>query len=263
MDQKLVTGLKQIGFTEYEAKVYLALLVDHPATGYQVSKDSGVPRSMAYETLSRLSSKGDVLESIEGRSTFYSPVPPQVLLDRYQENQQQLLEEMRAGLDQYAAALDLERAWSLSGKQSTMAYASQMIREAQEELFLVLTDDALEKLHQDLMDADQRGISLNILLTGRAELSFGNTAQHPPAESQIQELHHTLLIVQDDRAVLVTGSDQSQLTTITNNQNLVLIARQFIWMELFAQRIASRLTPAEIEKLDPEDQRILSSHSAE
>lgn len=263
MDKQLVTGLTQIGFTEYEAKVYLALLVDHPATGYQISKDSGVPRSMTYETLSRLSSKGAVLESIEGRSTFYSPVPPQVLLDRYQENQQRLLGKMRAGLEQYITALDQERAWSLSGNQSTMAFASQMLREAQNELFLVLTDDALEQLHQDLKEADQRGITLNILLTGRAELGFGNTAQHPPAESQIQELDNTLLIVQDDQAVLVTGSDQSQLTTITNNRNLVLIARQFIWMELFAQRIASRLTPAEIEKLDPEDQKIISSHTAE
>ncbi|MDW8233947.1 MAG: helix-turn-helix domain-containing protein, partial [Roseiflexaceae bacterium] len=28
--------LTALGFTEYEAKVYLALLQEHPATGYQI-----------------------------------------------------------------------------------------------------------------------------------------------------------------------------------------------------------------------------------
>lgn len=46
--------LTRIGFTEYEAKVYLALLRENPATGYQLSKSSGVPRSMVYEALGRL-----------------------------------------------------------------------------------------------------------------------------------------------------------------------------------------------------------------
>ncbi|MCZ7670869.1 MAG: helix-turn-helix domain-containing protein [Chloroflexi bacterium] len=54
----LRTALNKIGFTEYEAKVYLALLREHPATGYQLSKESGVPRSMVYEALKRLHNRG-------------------------------------------------------------------------------------------------------------------------------------------------------------------------------------------------------------
>ena len=46
--------LAAIGFTEYEAKVYLALLEENPSTGYQLSKLSGVPRSMVYDALRRL-----------------------------------------------------------------------------------------------------------------------------------------------------------------------------------------------------------------
>jgi hypothetical protein len=49
--------------------------------------------------------------------------------------------------------------------------------------------------------------------------------------------------------------------TITRNKNLVLITRQFIWMELFTQRINERLTPAMLDLLDETDQRILSSYS--
>jgi sugar-specific transcriptional regulator TrmB len=33
----ILTGLAAAGFTEYEARVYMALLRDYPATGYQIS----------------------------------------------------------------------------------------------------------------------------------------------------------------------------------------------------------------------------------
>jgi hypothetical protein len=65
----LLNDLNAIGFTEYEAKVYLALLKEHPSTGYQISKMAGIPRSMVYEALGRL----DVPPNAAGCSTG-SPV---------------------------------------------------------------------------------------------------------------------------------------------------------------------------------------------
>ncbi|MEI2690522.1 MAG: helix-turn-helix domain-containing protein [Anaerolineae bacterium] len=59
----LLAKLAELGFTEYEAKVYLALLDDYPASGYQISKTAGVPRSMVYEALGRLKLRGAVLET--------------------------------------------------------------------------------------------------------------------------------------------------------------------------------------------------------
>jgi len=38
--------LVKIGFSEYEAKAYVALLRESPVTGYELSMLSGVPRSM-------------------------------------------------------------------------------------------------------------------------------------------------------------------------------------------------------------------------
>ena len=72
----LLSNLVAAGFSEYEAKVYLALLSEHPATGYQISKSSGVPRSMVYEALGRLHNRGAVLKSEENRATLYRPLPP-------------------------------------------------------------------------------------------------------------------------------------------------------------------------------------------
>jgi sugar-specific transcriptional regulator TrmB len=54
----LIAELLKIGLTVYEARVYLELLHTSPATGYQLSKNAGIPRSMVYEALGRLTARG-------------------------------------------------------------------------------------------------------------------------------------------------------------------------------------------------------------
>ena len=45
----LVEKLKDIGFNSYEAKVYIALLKKHPATGYEISKIANIPQARTYD----------------------------------------------------------------------------------------------------------------------------------------------------------------------------------------------------------------------
>ena len=95
---ELLSSLVSLGLTEYEAKVYLALLKGSPANGYQLSKRTGVPRSMIYEALGRLHTRGAVLKSGDERSTLYRPVPPDDLLDRYKRENEQLIDNSREQL---------------------------------------------------------------------------------------------------------------------------------------------------------------------
>jgi sugar-specific transcriptional regulator TrmB len=252
----LLESLAAAGFTEYEAKTYLALLREHPATGYQLSKKSGVPRSMVYEALGRLHARGAVLETSDGRATQYRPLPPDVLLDQHEQEHRRLMSGLREGLGKLYAARDDDRVWSISRRRSVLSYAAQMVRQAQDEVYLVLTDPDVEALYQHIREACDRGVSASSLLIGNAELDCGRTARHSPVESELQELTGTLMVVVDGREVLIARSDTETTATITRNSNLVLIARQFVWMELFAQRIYSRLGPDLLERLDPEDMRI-------
>jgi Cd2+/Zn2+-exporting ATPase len=254
------TMLTRIGFTEYEAKVYLALLPENPATGYQISKKSGVPRSMVYETLSRLSTRGAVLESVEERATLYTPLPPDLLMDHYEAEQRRMTENLREGLQKLYEATDEERVWSITGRPSTLAYASRMIGEAQQEIHLVLADDDLEVLYPEIVKASERGVSISTLLTGQAVLDYGRVAYHPPLESELQELTNTLVVVTDHhQALIASESEIGTTTTITGSRNLVLMARQFVWMELFAQRVLDKMGTDFLDQLEPEDRKILLS----
>ena len=92
---ELLNELTRIGFTEYEAKVYLALLEEHPATGYQLSKSAGIPRSMVYEALGRLECRGAVYKSEEEKSSLYRPVPPDELLELHLRRTERNLGRLR------------------------------------------------------------------------------------------------------------------------------------------------------------------------
>ena len=73
--------LQELGFTEYEARAYHALLQYHPVSGYELAKVSGIPRANIYVVLQKLEERGAVIRAEDGDSTRYLPVAPDELLD--------------------------------------------------------------------------------------------------------------------------------------------------------------------------------------
>jgi HTH-type transcriptional regulator, sugar sensing transcriptional regulator len=256
-----IRELLAIGFTEYEARVYVALLRESPASGYQVSKQAGVPRSMVYEALGRLEVRGAVLKTADRRATLYRPVPPDILMDRYDQEHRDRLQNLRGSLRALFASPPEDHVWSIRGRSSVMSYAVQMIEDAGREAMLVLTDDAVEHLGDCLAGADRRGVAVRAVLTGSSGLPVGQTVRHPPLESELQNVTRLLVVVTDDRQVLIADLDTEATATITSNPNLVMIARQFIWMELFTQRVHARIGSDLLARLEPQDRQILEGYA--
>ncbi|MBI5667877.1 MAG: TrmB family transcriptional regulator [Chloroflexi bacterium] len=255
----LAASLMQIGFTEYEAKIYLELLRDSPATGYQLSKNAGIPRSMVYEALGRLHNRGAVLETRDERATLYRPLPPDVLLNEHEREYQSLVQGLRDGLRQRYTTEDEDHLWSISGRRAVLSYANQMINGADSEVLLVLADADLDDLRPAILKACDRKLAVSALLTGSGELNCGQVAYHPPLESELQNLTQALMVIVDQREALIANTQLETRATITRNPNLVLIARQFVWMELFTQRIYHQLGDELLARLSLEDQQIFTS----
>ncbi len=260
MMRELVEQLTQTGFTEYDARIYLALLGDHPATGYQVSKQSGVPRSMAYASLARLAGRGAVLKSTRGKATTYRPLPPEVLLAQLKDQHTTRIRKLEEGLGQLYAPKTRDALWSIDGRQPILAYALGMLQSARSELMLVLPDRDITELRAALVEAHDREVELSMLLTGSIQLDFGQVAYHPQHESELQKLTDSLVVIVDEREVLIASGDPLR-ATVTTNENLVLIARQFIWMELFAQRVYAQIGSDLIDRLEGQDRQVLEIYA--
>lgn len=257
----LLGDLEAIGFTEYEARVYLALLRENPTTGYQLSKKAGIPRSMVYEALGRLDARGAVLKAGGERVTLYRPLPPEVLLDRFDSERSVLSGNLRIGLRELYTSTEEEHFWSIQGRRSALSYAGKMLQESKAEALLLLADSELEPLRAEIDSAAGRGVTISAVLTGEAGLDHGHFVRHPRRESELQELTNTLVVVTDTHEALIADSRPEMTATITRNRNLVLIARQFVWMELFAQRVYTHLGADVLSRLEPDDRRLLESFS--
>ena len=109
----VLEAMARLGFTEYEAKTYLSLLKNSPATGYQISKNTGIPRSMVYEALGRLSNKDAVMSLPQGDTTRYAPVPANVLLDGLRHKYEDALDVAQsANIEQTDPLMDRSGTWT-------------------------------------------------------------------------------------------------------------------------------------------------------
>lgn len=70
-------------------------------------------------------------------AAVYRPLPPELLLERHHENHMLLMDKLRDGLVKLYTAPTEARVWSLSGRRSIVAYAAQMIQQAEREVYLV------------------------------------------------------------------------------------------------------------------------------
>lgn len=94
MDKKMVSDLEQLGLTEGESKVYLALITIGSSSVGKIVKESGVAYSNIYEILNRLIEKGIASFIIKGKTKYFQPISPSNLLD-YLDRKQKDIENQK------------------------------------------------------------------------------------------------------------------------------------------------------------------------
>jgi sugar-specific transcriptional regulator TrmB len=84
MDTELISRLKNLGFTENEAKIYVGLLSLNEATAREIHEFTRVPRPKIYSVLGRMVKKGYV-EAKGGTPAYFKSVDPEQLAERLRE----------------------------------------------------------------------------------------------------------------------------------------------------------------------------------
>lgn len=114
MDTKL---LHEIGLSEGEIKVYLALLkLGQTKTGL-LSKEAQVSSSKVYKILDRLEKKGLAGHIIQGQVSYFKAMPPSSIIDYIEEKESKIKEEK----DNFSKLLpQLENIESIKKSQATL-----------------------------------------------------------------------------------------------------------------------------------------------
>jgi sugar-specific transcriptional regulator TrmB len=197
---ELVERLQALGFSQYEARAYCALLQKSPANGHEVAKTAGIPTSKVYETLERLHHKGAVLVQ-RSEPTLWAPVPHRDLVATLRQRMESTFSAVEQGLAQLGHEQDTKLTWSLSGHGHVVDSMRAAIDRAHEQVAAAVPTAALEELAPALRRAAERGVDLDLVAGDGADLDL-------PAGEHVRVRRRTDPAADGDRLGVVVGDGE-------------------------------------------------------
>jgi len=269
MPSNPVDRLTRIGFSEYEAKAYIALLRKSPVSGYELSKVSGVPRSMIYEVLGKLTTRGAAMTLRKEESTKYAPVPAAEFLDQLQREHEALIASLKEDLAVLNSVSDLDYIWNIEGHDNIIAKAREMIGQAKSRIYLALLPLTYPVLRPVLEKAIGQGVRVVLYTTSPLDLPDARVVvTHVSEETLGQAKGLGMVLVVDGEEVLIgerLGATQARASW-TSSPLLVFIAEHHLRTDLYLPEILALLGDRALDLIQEEDRelfaRALESHIA-
>lgn len=202
-DGGCVEDLQSLGFTGYEARVYMALLQHQPATAYEVSKQTGLARANVYNALERLAMKLAV-QPVNENPVRYVSVDPKLLLDRIASNTTSRCNDLVSKLSATKAVETTEFVWTLTGDDNIHAKMANMIDKSRKHIWVKAAHHLLSPHIGDLKVAAERGIKVLIILFGE------------PAQVSFYEFSPTVKIYLHESSGMMVGMSNRLLTLTTD-----------------------------------------------
>lgn len=229
LEEREVTALRRLGLTEYESRIYLALIKLGPKKASEVSFFGQVPRTKAYGAIRELQRKG-LLNIIPGNPELYAPSPPaEVLmplmakLNRDVKNSEDVVQGLALTYEssrflKREAPKEVSEFWQMEGRQNVLNKLTQVFSDARKSVNYSTSASGLiraYKVHSDVLEkAKRQGATVRVL----APISPDNSAV---AEQfceiiELREIDKPLganFVSVDARELIVTESKPDDLRT--------------------------------------------------
>ncbi|WP_079505059.1 TrmB family transcriptional regulator [Mesobacillus jeotgali] len=243
MKETILETLKNLNFTEYEAKAYLTLLEDSPLTGYAVAKNSGVPRSKIYEVLENLTIRGDILVS-PGNTPQYTPVPAKELIKNRRKKAEENFELAEKSLAEFERSEnDRGNIWNIMGRSEILDKVKDCIVSAKKRILLEIWKEEFEELESELRHAAKRGVTVTIITYGKIVSDFANVYHHYMGDKITEEYGGRWIVISGDDSEVVAGivslSEDSRAAW-TMHVGLVMPITEFVIHDLYLMEIMEK-----------------------
>lgn len=240
----LVGDLKRLGFTEYEARVYVQLLRQSPATAYEISKNGGVPRPNAYNALEALAQRGAVLPVSEN-PTKYVAADPRDLLKTIARQTDALCSDLGSRLADLTPATDDQYVWTLSGEAAVHDRINAMIAESRIAVWVKAAEDVLRLHREALKAASERGVQILIVLFGADAEEFRFTPScrvyiHEANGVRMGTADNLFTLAVDHLEMLTATVEGDVVAAYTRNHPVVTMAESLIRHDYYMAEIFAR-----------------------
>jgi sugar-specific transcriptional regulator TrmB len=239
--------LKRIGFTDYEARIYVQLLRQSPATAYEIAKRAGVPRPNTYQALEALTQRRAVLPVSENPARYIA-ADPQQLFDTIARQTRSLCSDLAKRLSAVTAPPEDQYVWTLRGEPSVHDKIDALIEDAREVLWIKAADEVLRRHADTLRAAAQRGVEALIVLFGfdAAEFQYNDRWRvyiHESNGVRMGTADNLFTISVDRTAMLTARLDGEVVAAHTRNKPIVNLAQSLVRHDYYMSEIFARFGP--------------------
>lgn len=256
-----VERLMKLGFSEYEAKAYVALLAESPVTGYKLSRLSGVPPSMIYEVVGKLVARGAAMTLRAGDTNKYAPVPATALLERFRREHGRLIASLKEDLATLVSDTELGYIWNIEGHSDIVAVAEKMIGKANSCIRLAPSPVAFPALQPALGTAIRRGVRVVIHGFSSLGLPEGQMVIVPMSGAAIRciEGPGLILVVDGEKVLMGEWGDRTLARALwTRSPIVVFIAQRYLRTILYLPWMLALLGDRGRDLIHEEDQELFA-----
>ncbi|MFC0524655.1 TrmB family transcriptional regulator [Pontibacillus salicampi] len=238
--------LQPFGFTQYESKVYEALItIEEALDATAIVKRSGVPRAKVYEVLQRMSNKGLVLESTVDKKRVYKALPIDSTINKLKADFEANVEELKH-IPKIEAPSD-DRVWTLKEDHSIQSMQQEMIQEAEQTIVISGWADDLSSHLALLEDKEAEGVEVEVHSIGKVDTNLSNVSTLVP-NSMHETLERSRIVIIDHKRLLFAGMEQHDWQAIqTRSKPLVKFFTEFFYHDVALTEITKRYSSTILE----------------
>lgn len=243
---KIIQQIMTLGFTEYEARAYVALIKIQPATAYEISRESGIPSSKIYEIIARLLEKKIFLLVMEQDKKKYVPIPPTEFIEGRKSYFDETFEDLKENLPGIKKSEGVSFIWNIYEYDYLMDKAKRMINGAEKEVMLSVWREEFEILENVLKGAESKGVQVAIVHFGIPEKQIGQLFQHPIEDTIYDEKggRGFTLVCDGKTALVATVSKHLEVEGAwSRNLGFITLAEDYIKHDIYIMKIVKRFDP--------------------
>ncbi|MBN1498979.1 MAG: TrmB family transcriptional regulator, partial [Spirochaetes bacterium] len=237
----IINKMKEIGFSEYECKAYLALLEENPVTAYELAKKSGIPTSKIYETISKLIEKDAVFELIESGKKRYLPADSNELISVFSGKINKTLNDLKNDLNGISTRQNVSYIFTINSYETLIKRAISLIQSAEKTLLISGWKNDLENLKEEI---SKKSIQTAIVIFGEdINLPDMMTYSHPVGHTLFSEKGGRQFVICSDSQEAISGTIYEKGITEaawSKNEGFVSLAEDFIKHDIYILKVVNR-----------------------
>ncbi len=214
----IVDALKNLGFTQQEATIYIKLAATTSMTGYEAAKSSGISRSNVYASLSNLVDKGFAY-TIEGNPVHYVAITKEDLILNAKRNFSTTIDIINEKLS--TTSITSEPYITISGLKSVLDKMKNIILQADERIYVSVNAKILKELEEELIISCEKG--LKIVVLSSEDISCGEHIFY------CTKRNASIKLIADTKEIMAGTLEQS---LYSKNTTLVNIIRESLIDEI-------------------------------